>query len=82
MKSHELFTHSTSYNPDQIKAMCEAFDGAWKHIAPGVGMRHASIEAARLKLAEIILSLAKDGLNGDQIEDAALERMFAAPRRL
>jgi hypothetical protein len=82
MKAHELITKSTSFNPDQIKVMCEAFDGAWKHVAPGVRTRPASIEAARLKLAEVILNLARDGLDGDQLEEAALERMFTAPRRL
>ena len=35
-KTHQLITDSI-YSPEQIKALGEAFDGAWARIAPDVG---------------------------------------------
>ena len=36
VEAHRLITDST-YNPKQVKALGEAFEGAWKRIAPDVG---------------------------------------------
>jgi hypothetical protein len=53
-----------------------AFDAAWEHVAPGVGTRPQAIEAARLKLADVILGLAGDGImDAAQMTEAALNRM-------
>jgi hypothetical protein len=82
VKAHQLITDST-YSPEQIKALGEAFDGAWARIAPDVGTTPASIEAARLKLADTVLSLANGGtINPEQLKEAALKKMFADPLRL
>jgi hypothetical protein len=81
VEAHKLITDST-YNPEQI-ALGEAFDGAWKRIAPDVGSTPASVEAARLKLAATILSLANGGpINPEQMKEAALKKMFADPIRI
>jgi hypothetical protein len=70
-------------DPEQLKAIGGAFDGAWEQIAPDVNQRPGSIEAARLKLAEVVLGLAKDGvIDSEQLKEAALERMFDDPQRL
>jgi hypothetical protein len=60
MKARQLIA-SGSYGPDQVKALGKAFDDAWGRLAPTVSGRPKAIEAARLKLAEIVLSLAKSG---------------------
>jgi hypothetical protein len=51
-----------------------AFDGAWEIIRPGVQRNPKSIEAARLRLADIMLSIDKgDGpLNVIQLRDRAV----------
>lgn len=81
-KTHQLITDSI-YSPEQIRAFGEAFDGAWARIAPDVGTRPKSIEAARLKLAETVLRLANGGvIDPEKLKEAALESMFAVPLTL
>jgi hypothetical protein len=60
MKARRLVT-SGSYSPDQLKALGKAFDAAWGRVAPTVSTRPKAIETARLKLAEVLLSLARNG---------------------
>jgi hypothetical protein len=60
MKARRLI-ESSCYNSEQLKAVGKAFDDAWEQIAPEVSTRPAAIEAARMKLAQIVLSLAKNG---------------------
>jgi hypothetical protein len=82
VEAHQLITNST-YDPEQVKALGEAFEGAWKRIAPDVGSTPASIEAARLKLADTILSLANGGpITPEKLKEAALEKMFADPIKI
>jgi hypothetical protein len=50
-----------AYGPEQVRALCAAFDGAWEAIADDVDDRSEAIEASRLKLANLILGLARDG---------------------
>jgi hypothetical protein len=77
-RPHQL--SSPTFGPEQIKVLGEAFDAAWEDIAPGEGARPQSIEAARLKLAETILSLAACGaLDAEELKKSALKRMFADP---
>jgi hypothetical protein len=79
MKARQLIG-SASYGPDQLRVLFEAFDQAWDAIAAGVGDDPSAIEAARLKLANLILSLARDGDLEDpgQLKDAAL-RLLSGP---
>jgi hypothetical protein len=75
MKARQLIA-SGSYGPDQLKALGKAFDEAWNRIAPTVSKRRKAIEAARLKLADIILGLAKKGNFDPQwLTDAAVHAM-------
>jgi hypothetical protein len=59
MKARQLIG-GASFGPDDLKVIWQAFDDAWNEIAPSVTGRAQGIEAARLKLANIVLSLARD----------------------
>ena len=64
---------SASFGP---KVLFSAFDGAWAHLAPTHSANPLVIEATRLKLANVILSLAQpDSKDADQIKTAALRIM-------
>jgi hypothetical protein len=77
MKARRLIANA-SYEPDQLKALGQAFDDAWARIAPSVSSRPEAVDAARLKLASIALSLVKTGnFNPRWIADAAVEAMGA-----
>jgi hypothetical protein len=56
MKARQLISKA-SYGPDELKIIFRAFDDAWDIIAPSISSRVSAIEAARLTLADIILSL-------------------------
>jgi hypothetical protein len=59
MKAQKLLS-GASYGPDRLKEIFRAFDGAWAAIKPIVEDSALAHEAARLKLANVILSVAKD----------------------
>lgn len=64
--SRQFFSDST-YGPESLKRICEAFDRAWEAIEPVVDGTALAREAARLKLANMILSVASsDKLDGDR----------------
>ena len=64
MKAIELIRQS-SYGPDRLKQIYEAFDQAWEAVKPLLDDNPLAHEAARLKLANTILSMAKgDSVNG------------------
>ena len=48
----------TSYGPETLKAMTQAFDQAWSVIARNI--RQDASEAARLRLANALLSVATE----------------------
>jgi hypothetical protein len=74
---------SASYGPQTLERLGKAFDSAWEDIAPSVGTRPQAIEAARMKLADIILNLASNGQqDADQLKEAALKIMFKPPHEL
>jgi hypothetical protein len=79
MKARQLIG-SASYGPDQLRVLFEAFDQAWNAIAAGVGNDPSAIEATRLKLANLILSLARDGDLKDpgRLKDTAI-RLLSGP---
>lgn len=49
-----------SYGPDRLKDIYQAFDEAWAAIRPLVDDAPLAQEAARVKLANLILGVAKD----------------------
>jgi hypothetical protein len=81
MKARRLIQNA-SYGPDQVKALGQAFDDAWKRIAPSVSSRPQDIEAARFALADMILGLAKQGNFDPQwLADTAVKVMLSGTSR-
>ena len=71
---------SASYGPSEVKALGEAFDDAWGRVAPSISSRPAAVNAARLKLAGVLLGLAKDGnFDPTWLADAAVQLMQSQP---
>ena len=68
MRAKQLI-EGASYGPEALKIVCQAFDEAWTSIAGNFGNDPATIEAARLRLANIILSFPHE-----EIKDAELIR--------
>jgi hypothetical protein len=75
MKAYQLIADAT-FDPDQLKAIRKAFDDAWAQIAPQISQRPEAIEAGRLKLASVVLSVAKRGtLDPVQLSEEAMKLM-------
>jgi hypothetical protein len=65
---------STSYGPDALKAMTQAFDQAWSVVAGNISPDAS--EAARIRLANALLSVAtEDSRDADVLKRKALEAM-------
>ena len=79
MKARQLIANA-SYGPDTLKVIFKAFDDAWEAIASKFVGDPLRRDAARLKLANVILSLANDNSkDADQLKAAAL-RVIALDR--
>jgi hypothetical protein len=76
MKARELIRNA-SYGPDHLKVLFIAFDQAWEIIAGDVGANPQAVEAARLRLASIILSLGDEAKDPDWLRNAAVQIMRA-----
>jgi hypothetical protein len=76
MKARELIS-SASYGPDTLKIDFQSFDQAWGSIAHNFGDNALAIQTARVKLANIILSVPHHHHQSDveQIKNSALEMM-------
>ena len=75
MKARHL-VGSASFGPETLKGIIQAFDDAWNSIAANIGNNPLAIEAARLKLANIILAIAQnEGGDPEQLKRAALDLM-------
>ena len=59
-KARQLIAGAT-YDPMTLKAISQGFDAAWARVAQNY-VSPLAAEAARLKLANIVLSLAADGV--------------------
>jgi hypothetical protein len=82
MKARKLIA-DTVFDPDELKVIGKAFDDAWQQVAWEVTGRPMAVEAARLKLAEIVLSLAKTGTRDPALlTEEAVRRMLAGPTQL
>ena len=64
MKARNLFSGS-AYGPERLKHIYRAFDRAWDAIKPVIENTPLAHEAARLKLANMIMDVAA-GEGGDQ----------------
>lgn len=71
MKARRLID-GAAYGPATVKAMGEAFDRAWAEIEPNF-TGPAQIEAARVRLAEAMLSITVEGAHDvEALKDGAL----------
>jgi hypothetical protein len=74
MEARRLFDNA-SLGPDALKAVGEAFEKAWSEIERNIGCDQAR-EAARLKLANALLSVAsEDSRDVEVLKKAALQAM-------
>lgn len=72
MRAKQLI-EGASFNPDQLAILRQAFDQAWAHVEPKVSAGVEAIEAARLKLANAVLAVARGGsFEADRIKADAL----------
>lgn len=72
----KLLIDGAPYGPEALKIVCRAFEEAWASIAGNFGDDPTSIEAARLKLANIILSFPHNEIrNAEQIKNSSLQIM-------
>jgi hypothetical protein len=60
MKARGLI-NTSSFEPETVEAMGQAFDDAWARIARMFDTNSVEIEAARMRLAKAMLSVATDG---------------------
>ena len=75
MEARELIS-SASYGPETLKIVFESFDRAWESIAANFGDNPLAIQAARVKLANIILSMPHHHQSDvEQIKNSALKMM-------
>jgi len=80
MRARQLI-ESASFGPDALKVMGEAFDAAWAEIAGNFGNDPVVIEAARMKLANAVLSIAsEDSRDVEALRQAALQAMARSSR--
>jgi hypothetical protein len=80
MKARQLIGSAT-FSPDELSILFEAFDVVWHEVAGDVSSRAVAVDTARLRLATIVLSLAKAGpIDRDHIRREALHA-FRRPYR-
>ena len=80
MRARQLIDNA-SFGPDALKVMGEAFDAAWAEIATSFGNDPVVIEAARMKLANAVLSIAsEDSRDVEALKHAALQAMARSSR--
>jgi hypothetical protein len=67
---------SSSFGPEALKVIGQAFDCAWNGIAGNFGGDPQTVENARYELADALLSVATNGSNDvEALKRAALETM-------
>jgi hypothetical protein len=59
-----------SHDPETLKALSQAFDGAWATIAGKYGTAPADVENARLRLAKALLSFGSSVARDEPIHKA------------
>jgi hypothetical protein len=73
MKARQLIG-GARFLPDELTVVFEAFDDAWADVAPSITNEPDAVEAGRLSLAEIVLSLATSNpIERDALKDAAVK---------
>ena len=75
MKARELIS-GMSYGPDTLEIVFKSFDEAWNSIGGNFGENSLAMQAARVKLANIILSIPHHSRSdAEQIKKSALQLM-------
>jgi hypothetical protein len=75
MKARQLIM-GASFGPETLKVIGQAFDEAWADIAGNFGSNPLEIEAARLKLANAVLSAASEASRDPEaLKRSGLETM-------
>lgn len=75
MKARQLLSEG-SFDPETLKAVCQAFDEAWAGMANSYGSNPLSVESARLRLANAVLAVAsKYGSDVAALKAAALQHL-------
>jgi hypothetical protein len=69
MKARNLL-RGAAYGPERLKEIYQAFDEAWKAIEPLVEENPLAREAARLKLANMILAVAQSDAPASGVKSA------------
>jgi hypothetical protein len=65
-----------SFGPEAVKTMAEAFDRAWTEVAGNFGTDVRTVEVARLRLANAVLSAASDtSRDPETLKNEALMQM-------
>ena len=82
MKAHALIGMA-SFDPATLRIVYKAFDTAWVRIAPGVNDNPEAALAARMKLAETVLAVAKglDEFDANGLAEIAVQQMYAEPTK-
>ncbi len=78
MKAREII-QGASFDADKLKIVFEAFDSVWDEVAAGVGADPQAIDAARGRLASIILTLAQHGPADLAGLKRAAKQLFSSP---
>jgi hypothetical protein len=60
VKAREII-QGASFDAEKLKILFAAFDSVWAEVAGGVGADPQAIDAARGRLASIVLTLAEHG---------------------
>jgi len=82
MKARAMLGNAT-FDPAQLKTVYKAFDEAWEIVAPQISSRPEALEAARMRLAEFIIGLARNGKpDARTMTETAVQLMLADPPRL
>jgi hypothetical protein len=80
MRARQLID-GASFGPDALKAIGAAFDAAWADISDTFRTNPVAIEAARLKLANAVLSVAsEDSRDVEALKRGALQVMVRSSR--
>jgi len=75
MKPRQIIENA-AFGPEALKIVFEAYDEAWKCIEGNFGDDPATAEAARSRLANIVLTVARDGASDvASLKTAALSVM-------
>jgi hypothetical protein len=75
MKARALIA-GAAFGPEVLKVLTKAFDEAWAELAPQTSTRPQAIDAARLRLANIVLSLATKDSSDVEALRAESVRLF------